>query len=157
MKEIIKSITGITVPILLLIITAAIGFSYFQQEERFKMKVEIYTEALEVVNQEILSSSLEQDELNYDGTACGGITPLSYLEKNNTYTMLALVSKNPDIPRNYLEIMSPTTTTKPVKIRDDLITLIRKELGFEEDINLEDINDGHSFIVDLRCVKSQSQ
>lgn len=134
-----------------LITTLGIGFYVFKKEEHFKIKVEAYVKALDVVNKNTLAQDIKIDEEKlYAGSTCGN-APTDE-EKNNIYAKLALVSKDEEIPKKYLELMTDTKGKNPIMLRDEFIDIMRKDLGFGK-VDLQGINKGDSFIIDSKCIR----
>lgn len=152
------------IAISIFLFTVYFAFPQFIEEQRFKVKVETYIKALEIVNQYILSQNILLGEGKiYEGDKCDSARLRQ--DENNAYTVISLIAEDPIIPQEYLKnILSSTTpaenrdnlltTDNPIRRRENFINLLRKDLGFKEEINLQDINNGNSLIVNSNCIKN---
>lgn len=141
------------IAVVIAFLTIYLALPEFITEQRYTLKVEAYTKALEIVNRYILSQNINDGRENYHGVNCGTLP--TQQDENDTYAMLALVSEDPNIPQEYLSNIIGTTTGNPVRMRDHLIDSLRKDLGFTS-INLENINDGNSLVIHSSCASATS-
>ncbi len=133
------------------LIFLARSLSVFKKQESFKMKADVYTQSLGVINKLILSATIKNPGI-YIGKDCGNEEP-SFEERNNIYTRLAFVTENPVILQNYLYIMS-SEHINLIKERDKFISLLRKDLGFNDGIDFTKINSENTFLIKKDCVKT---
>ena len=133
-------------------------FNNFVSQKQYETKQEVYRKAISVLNRYVLQTPLTTDKgLKYTPTPekdtdynCNPEHPVTYEEINNTYSELALVSPKHHIPADFYRIISTVKTDdKPLKMRDDLLKILRRDLGYG-DIELSSTT---AFLLDGRCVK----